>query len=92
MKGVTVNIGLERINTQERIMVDALLDSGATGLVISLEFVRRKRFKLKNIKRSIWLRNIDGILNKKKPIEHTVEVNVYYQRHREKIEINVICR
>jgi len=73
-------------------MVDALLDSGATGLVISLEFARRKRFKLKNIKRSICVRNIDGILNKKKPIEHTVEVNVYYQRHREKIEINVICR
>ena len=27
---------------------------------------------------------------KKRPIEHTVEVNIYYQEHRERIEINVI--
>ena len=92
LKEVTVNIGLEKINTQERIMVEALLDSGTTGLVISLEFARRKRFKLKKIERSIYMRNIDGMLNKKKPIEHIVEVNIYYQRHRERIEINVICR
>jgi len=35
---VTVKIGLERIDTQEGITVEALLDSGATGLVMSLEF------------------------------------------------------
>jgi len=38
---VTVKIGLERIDTQERVMVEALLDSSATELVISSEFVRK---------------------------------------------------
>ena len=36
-----MKIGLERINTQEEIMVEALLDSRATGLVISSEFAKK---------------------------------------------------
>ena len=36
-----VNIGLERIDTQKGIIVEALLDSGATGLVMSLEFAEK---------------------------------------------------
>jgi len=30
------------------------------------------------------------VLSTKKLIEHTVKVNTYYQRHRERIEIDVI--
>jgi len=41
LREVTVKIGLERIDIQKEIMVEALLDSGATELVISLEFVRK---------------------------------------------------
>jgi len=41
LRKVTVKIGLERIDTQEGMMVEALLDSGATGLVMSLEFTRK---------------------------------------------------
>jgi len=33
-----VKIGLERIDMQEKITVEALLNSSVTGLVISLEF------------------------------------------------------
>ena len=35
------------------------------------------------------MRNIDGSFNKKL-IEHTVEVNIYYQGYRERMEIDVI--
>ena len=42
------------------------------------------------MKRFIYVRNIDETFNKKRPIENTVEVNIYYQRHRERIEIDVI--
>jgi len=42
LREVTVKIGLERINTQERIIVEALLDSGAIGLVMSSEFARKQ--------------------------------------------------
>jgi len=41
LREVTVKISLERIDTQKNVMVEALLDSGATELVMSLEFARK---------------------------------------------------
>ena len=70
--------------------MEALLDSRATGLVISSEFARKQGFKLKKLERPIYVRNVDGSLNKEVPIEYTVEVNIYYQGYRERIEIDVI--
>jgi len=58
--------------------VEALLDCGAIELVISLEFARKQGFKLKKIKRPIYMRNMDSFFNKKEPIEHMEEVNIYY--------------
>ena len=36
------------------------------------------------------IRNMDGSLNKEGSIEYTVEVNIYYQEYRERMEIDVI--
>ena len=33
---------------------------------------------------------VSGSLNKEGPIEHMVEINIYYQGHRERTEIDVI--
>ena len=85
-----MKIGLERIDTQEGITVEALLDSRMTGLVMSSEFARKQSFKLKKLERPINIRNVDGLLNKEGPIENTVEVNIYYQGHRKRTEIDVI--
>ena len=90
LREVTVKIGLERLDTQEGIMVEVLLDSGATGLVMSSEFARKKGFKLKKLERLIQVRNVDGSFNQEGPIENIVEVNVYYKGHVERTEINVI--
>jgi len=92
LREVTVKIGLERIDTQEGVTVEALLDSGATGLVMSSEFAKKQGFKLKKLERPVNVRNVDGSYNKEGPIENTVEVNIYYQRHRERMEIDVIGR
>jgi len=64
LREVMVKIGLERINTQEEVTVEILFDSGATGLVMSLEFTRKQGFKLKKIKRSIYVRNMNKTFNK----------------------------
>jgi len=85
-----MKIGLERINTQEGITVEALLDSGATEIVMSSEFTKKQGFKLKKVERLIQVRNVNGSFNKEGPIENTVEVNIYYQGHRERTEIDVI--
>ena len=70
--------------------MEALLDSGATGLVMSSEFAKKQSFKLKRLERPMNVRNVDGLLNNEGPIENTVEVNIYYQGHRERTEIDVI--
>ena len=85
-----VKISLERIDMQKGITVKALLDSRITGLVITSEFTKKQRFKFKKIKRPICVRNVDSFFNKKKLIEYTVEVNIYYQKYRKRMEINVI--
>ena len=36
------------------------------------------------------MRNVDGTFNKKGLIENIVKVNIYYQEHRERTEINMI--
>ena len=58
--------------------MEALLDSGATGLVMSSEFARKQGFKLKKIDKPIYVRCVDSSLNKEGPIKHIVEVNIYY--------------
>ena len=90
LREVTVKIGLEKIDMQERVIVEALLDSRITELVMSSEFMRKQGFKLKKLKRLINVRNVNRSFNKEGPIENTVEVNIYYQGHRERIEINII--
>ena len=90
MREVTVKIGLERIDTQEGVTVEALLDSGVIGLVMSSKFAKKQSFKLKKLERLINIRNVDRSFNKEEPIKNMVEVNIYYQGYRKRVEINVI--
>ena len=73
LREVTVKIRLERIDTQEGITVEVLLDSRVTGLVMSSEFTKKQGFKLKKLERPMNVRNVNGSLNKEGPIENTVE-------------------
>lgn len=67
-----------------------LLDSGTMRLFMSLEFTRKQRFELKKIERYIYVRNMDSFLNKEEPTQYIVEVNIYYQEHKDGTEIDVI--
>jgi len=86
---VAVKIELKQEDDEERIVVEVLLDSGVTELVMSLEFVRKNRFK-KKLERLIYVRNIDSTFNHKGLIEHTVKVELFYKVHKERIEIDII--
>ena len=90
LREIMVKIGLKRIDMQEGITVEALLDSGATRLVMSSEFAKKQGFKLKKLEKPINVRNVDGLFNKEGPIENIVEINIYYQEYRKRTEINVI--
>ena len=90
LKEVTVKIELKQKDNEEWIVVEALLDSGATELVMSLEFVRKNKFKKKKLKRLIYIRNVDSTFNYEGPIEYMVEVELLYRGHKNKTEIDVI--
>ena len=60
-------------------MVDVLLDSGVTELVMSEEFVRRHRFRRTKLERPIYMRNINGMLNYIGPIVDMVEVEIFFK-------------
>ena len=70
--------------------MDTLLDNGVTGLVMSEEFVKKYRFRRTKLERLIYVINIDGMLNYAGLIIDTVEVEIYFKRHKEKMLINVI--
>ena len=75
---------------QEGVTVEVLLNNSAIELVISLKFIKKQEFKLKKTEKLIYVRNIDSSFNKKEPIEYILEVNIYYQGYRERMEINII--
>jgi len=50
LREVTVKIRLKQKDNEKRIVVEVLLDSEVTGLVMSSEFARKNKFKKK-----IWI-------------------------------------
>ena len=70
--------------------MEALIDSGVTGLMMNSEFVRKNKFRKKKLDKPIYIRNVDNIFNYEESIEHTVEVELFYRGHKERTEIDVI--
>ena len=83
LREVTVKIGLKQEEEEEEgIIMEALLDSGATGLVMSEEFARRHKFKRTKLERPVYVRNIDSMLNYVGPIVDTVEVEIFFKGYK----------
>ena len=91
LREVTVKIRLKQEEEEEEeVVIEALLDSGTTGLVMSEKFVRRHKFKRTKLKKPVYVRNVDGMLNYVGPIVNTVEVKIFFKEHKERTLINVI--
>ena len=87
---VVVKIELKQEKEEEGIVTEMLLDSRTTGLVMSEEFVRKHSFKRMKLERLIYMRNVDGMLNYAGPIRDTVEVEIFFKGHKERMSIDVI--
>ena len=92
LREVTVKIGLKQEEEEEEIVMEALLDSGATELVMSEEFARRHKFRRTKLERPVYVRNVDGMLNYVGPIMDTVEVEIFFKGHKKRTAIDVIGR
>ena len=85
-----MKIGLKQEEKEEGIIVDILLDNGATGLVMSEEFMRRHRFRRTKLERLIYVRNIDSTLNYVGLIMNMVEIEIFFKGHKERTLIDII--
>ena len=81
LREVWLNIGIEKVDMHEGIMVKALLDSGVTEIFIDKRMAAKHRFKLQRLGRPVAVRNIDGTNNSGKAIIYQVKVNMYYKSH-----------
>jgi len=92
LREIIVKIELNQKEDEEGITVKVLLYSEVTRLVMSLEFVRKNKFRKKKLDRPIYVRNIDDIFNYKGPIEYIVKVELFYKEHKEITKIDIIDR
>jgi len=90
LREVMVKIGLKQEEEEEGVVTEALLDSSATELVISEEFARRHKFKRIKLERPVYVRNVDGMLNYARPIVDIVEMEIFFEGHKERTSIDVI--
>ena len=65
-----MNIGVEKIDMHEGVMIKALLDSGTMGMFMDRQTVARHGFKLQKLKRPIAVRNVNSTNNSRGAIMH----------------------
>ena len=90
LREVMVKIRLKQEEEEKGIVTEVLLNSGATGLVMSEEFAKKHRFRKRKLERPVYVRNVDGMLNYVGPTVDTVEVEIFFKGHKERMLIDVI--
>jgi len=89
LREMWLNIGVEKINTHEGVMIKVLLDSGTTGMFMDRQMAARHGFKLQRLERPLMVKNVDGTVNSRGAITYQVECNVFYKGHMERMQIDV---
>ena len=89
LREVWLNIGVEKMNTHEDIIVKVLLDSSTIGIFMDQKMAVRHRFRLQKLERPIVVRNIDRTNNSAEAITYQVEVNVYYKSYVKRMRMDV---
>ena len=90
LREVIAKIRLKQEEDKEEIVVEALLDSRATGLIMSKEFARKHKFRRMKLKKPTYVRNVDRTLNYAGLIMDMVEVEIYFKEHKKRMLIHVI--
>ena len=82
-KEIMLKVGLETLDLHKKMKGTALLDSGATGMFMSPQFVTQHGFQTWKLDWPIQVHNVDGTVNSAGSITHKVDLIMYYQGHKE---------
>ena len=88
-KEVSLTVGLKTVDTHAMIDVEALLDSGATGLFINCALIQNNGIAMCKPEHPITVHNIDGTENKRESITEEVTMIMSYQGHKEWVVFEV---
>jgi Retroviral aspartyl protease len=80
----STHIHIRALDTGAQHDVQALLDSGATGLFLSTSFIERNNLNTRELPMAVPVYNVDGSLNQGGSITEEVDVILTYQEHKEK--------
>lgn len=80
-RSLNLKVQIQTTDTAELFSTSALLDSGATGLFIDSEYVRKNRITTRSLKRSIPVYNVDGIANEAGNICSVVDAVLWYDTY-----------
>ena len=89
LREVWLDIGIKKIDMHKGMTVKALLDSGATGMFMDKEMVKKHGFKMTKLERPLKVKNMDRTENSGGNITHQVEVNIFYKNHVERMRMDV---
>ena len=84
-----VPLKVSPVNTGHPLVVDSLLDSGATGMLIDVEFVRAEKLQTHHLLCAIPVYNIDGASNEAGSIKEEVDLICAYGDHTEQATFSV---
>ena len=89
LREVWLEVGIEKLDNHEGVMVKALLDSGAMGIFVDKKFVEEHGFRLEKLDRPVEVKNVNGTSNSGGNITHELECNVFYRGHHERLRMDV---
>ena len=89
LREVWLEVGIEKLDNHEGVMVKALLDSGATGMFVDKKFVKEHGFRVKKLDRPVEVKNVDETSNSGGNITHELECNVFYRGHHERLRMDI---
>ena len=88
-KEIWLDTELQTVDTCDKLMTRALLDSGATGLFVNKRFVEENRLNARRLKPAIPVYNVDGTLNEGGSITHEIDFIVRFKDHTERATFEV---
>ena len=89
LREVQLNIGVEKVNTHEGVIVKVLLDSSVIGMFMNRKIAAKHRFWLQKLDKLMIVRNVNGTNNSTGTIIYQVEINVYYKNYIERMRMDV---
>ena len=89
LREVWLEVGIEKLDSHEGVIVKALLDSSTTEIFVDKKFVEEHGFKLEKLDQPVEVKNVDGTSNSGGNITCELECNVFYRGHYERLRIDI---